>query len=48
MNQLNSDVQDRMPQPSPAPASSTRLAMQPPVYTSPEAAMLDKSTGDYV
>lgn len=48
MNQLNSDVQDRMPQPSPAPASSTRVAMQPPVYTSPEAAMLDKSTGDYV
>jgi len=30
MNQLNSDVQDRMPQPSPAPASSTRVAMQPP------------------
>jgi hypothetical protein len=48
MNQLNSDVQDRMPQPSPAPASSTRVAMQPPVYTSPEAAMLDKSTADYV
>lgn len=48
MNQLNSDVQDRMPQPSPAPASSTRVAIPPPIYTSPEAAMLDKSTADYV
>jgi len=46
--QVQRSMQDRMPQPSPAPASSTRVAMQPPVYTSPEAAMLDKSTGDYV
>ena len=29
-NQLNSDMQDRMPQPSLAPASSTRVAMQTP------------------
>ena len=48
MNQLNSGVQDRMPQPSTAPASSTRVAMQPPIYTSPEEAMLDQSTADYV
>ena len=48
MNQLNSDVQDRMPQPSSAPASSTRVAMQPPIYTSAEEAMLDQAAGDYV
>lgn len=47
-NQLNSDLPDRMPQPSAAPASSTRVAMQPPIYTSAEEAMLDQAAGDYV
>ena len=43
MNQLNSDMQDRMPQPAAAPASSTRVAMQPPMYTSAEDAFIDQS-----
>jgi hypothetical protein len=33
---------------SAAPASTTRVAIQPPVYTSPEAALLDQAAGDYV
>jgi len=41
--QVQRSMQDRMPQPSPAPASSTRVAMQPPMYTSAEDAMLDLS-----
>jgi len=41
--QMNQTVQERMPQPSPAPASSTRVDMQPPIYTSAEEAMLDQS-----
>lgn len=39
-------VQDRMTQP--ATASTTRVAMQPPIYTSAEEAMLDQAAGDYV
>ena len=46
--QVQRSMQDRMPQPSPAPASSTRVAMQPPIYTSAEEAMLDQAAGDYV
>ena len=46
--QVQRSMQQRMPQPSIAPASSTRVAMQPPIYTSPEEAMLDQSTADYV
>lgn len=41
--QVQRSMQQRMPQPSAAPASSTRVAMQPPIYTSPEDAMLDLS-----
>ena len=39
-------VQGSMTQP--AAASTTRVAMQPPIYTSPEKAMLDQAAGDYV
>ena len=46
--QVQRSMQDRIPQPSPAPASSTRVAMQPPIYTSAEEAMLDQAAGDYV
>lgn len=43
MNQLNSSKEERISQPSSAPASSTATSIRPPMFTSAEDAMIDLS-----
>jgi len=48
MNQLNSSKEERISQPSSAPASSTATSIRPPMFTSAEDAILAQGRADRV